>query len=844
MRYLILWLSLRHLSGNRVRTLLTLLGVVVGVTIFVAGVSLSSSTNESVAVSIDTLTGRADLEVRGPAQGFSRRWLTRMRADPNVVVAAPLVNAQGILQGVDREALLIFGIDPVADPYIRSYTLEAGRFLRKKSGEVLLSAAYMHEHGYRFGQVLTFVGAEGPQSFTVVGALAGEGPARLKNGAVAVMTLDDAARLRGSEMLDSIALKLVDGQSQDAMIDLLSARLPNILTVDTPQSRGAQVELLLAMISTNMVMSSLTVIGLGSTLVFNTMAVTVTRRRMEIGILRALGVSRERIRNLFLIESACIGVLGTIPGLLIGLALTASLSVAAIIPPPDGVPMSRIVMVTPPWVLVAATISGIGIPMLAGYLPSRAAARIEPVEALSPMRAETGAMQLNRRTTLLGAVLLFGSLAMLPVLDPKNIAMITLLAWTPLMAAGMLLTPVLIGLGGLLLPIMQRRFGLEGMLAAEHLTRRPRRVSATAVVLMVSLAMGVYITGFTRGFMGFVDDWNANENAWDLTVSAVGDGGSTFAVGSGLPESLPNRVETRAAIQTIAGERRTSVTLQGIAYNLRAIELAEFTRYARFVWGRGDEQQAYARVQDRRRPAMLVSNFVAFVSGVEVGDTVMIETPRGLVAFEIAGVIIDSSSLGQGVLVMDRRVYADLWRDPQVDRLLIKLKPGGDVHAERREIERRYSTTPLAISSAADLSAALRANLEPPMATMHIFIYLIMVTAVLGIANAMVISVLERRREIATLRAIGLRRERVVRSILLEVALLVTIASAIAVPLGIYMNYAIVSAFHDFVGLRLRLDPPGMILTLILSFLTALLAAFLPALQAGRVNVLEALRDE
>ena len=195
----LVWLTgLRHIARHKARTLLTLFGVVAGVATFVFAPSLAASIAESLRSAVEDMTGRAELEVRGPVEGFNERALRIARADAGVSLAAPATQTGAAMAG-RSEPLAILGIDPNVDREVRSYTLASGVFLDRANG-VLLTERYAREQGIRVGEHITLIAPGGSRRFTLIGTLADGGVARLNSGDLAVMRLRDAQDLRVSSV--------------------------------------------------------------------------------------------------------------------------------------------------------------------------------------------------------------------------------------------------------------------------------------------------------------------------------------------------------------------------------------------------------------------------------------------------------------------------------------------------------------------------------------------------------------------------------------------------------------------------------------------------------------------
>ncbi len=851
---LFLLTSLRHSARHKLRTLLTLLGIVAGVATFIFAPTLAASIARSVQEAGEDLAGRADLEIRGPTEGFHPRALSIARTVPGVAVAAPLVQAVGVLP--DRsEPLAVIGIDPKIDQAIRGYNLAQGRFLNR-SGEVLLAQSYAGERGLHLNQRITVIAPTGSFDFKIVGLLAGSGVARLNNGDVLVMPYKDAQTLRGNINLATIALTLQPAQDPNIVMAQLRAALPASLSIDIAQAKRGAVNDIQIVLNFVMGFTSFMILSVGSTLVYNTMAVAVAQRRSEIGVLRALGVTQRRVRQMFVIEAGFFGLVGSLVGILCGYALVQSagqsLNLSVMF---KALPHGKITAEVPAWLPFVTLLAGVGLPMLAGYLPARSAACVDPIEALSNTRSEVVFARFSRRRSALGLALLLLSVIELGVYQALDQRQIPLAVMLPLIISAelimlpgviLLLPDLIIALGRILPRLLQRGWGVTGLLAAENMTKRPKRMTATATVLLVCAWTAVVTSAMNFGYRAFTDEWNASANLWDLTVS--GAGSSPFKPQISLPAPLSEKIARRADVAAVVAERITTAESPTGDFDLRALDVATFrAQGGRFIWDKGDEETAYLRLSDASHPAILVSGFAAVTRHLAPGDMVTLRTPRGPQRFEVAGTVLDTIEpvqAGESSIIMDRQVYRRLWQDDRIDRLSLKLKPDQDTAATRRDLQHDYAGSGLVVVSPAEITAAFTTAIDNMVVVSQILSLLLLGTLIVGIANTFVIDVLDRRREMGLLRALGMFGRQVALSLVLEVIVLVSLISLLAVPMGMYTNYGNTLLMSRMFAIRFTLAPHEVLISLGLVLIAALLAAYLPARHAAKVDVLEALHYE
>ncbi len=851
---LLLLTSLRHIARHKVRTVLTLLGIVAGVSTFVFAPALAASIARSIQDAVTDLAGHADIEIRNNDDRLPPRTLSIARRVADVEVAAPLVQTVGVLP--DRsEPLMIFGIDPQIDQAIHVYQLVEGRW-PTRSGEALFSAAYARERDLHLNQRVTLIAPGQADNFKIVGLLAATGVGRLNGSDVVVLPYKDAQQLRGDDTLNVVAITLRAEADRDVAMSHLRAALPASAKIEFPQARQGSLDDIQMVLNFIIGFSSLMILSVGASLVFNTMAVAAAQRRVEIGILRSLGVTQRSVRVMFLLESGVLGLIGALAGIAAGYVLVQTagpgLDLSQVL---KGISTAQVTPEVPSWLPVVALCVGVGLPLLAGYLPARSAAHVDPVEALSGTRPEVGFMRANKRRVLLAVVLIASSvigLFTLMTIDQSqlpSVLRLPLLVTAQLLALPgvlLLLPSLIVGAGRVVPPIMQRLCGVAGLLASETLTKRPKRITGTAMVLLVCVWAAVVTSSTNFGYRAFVDEWNASENIWDLMVS--GASSSPFKPALSLSTSVIERITRRPEVFAVVAERHTTVkTVEG-DYDLRAIDIANFrSQGARFLWDKGDEATAYTRLADPDRPAVLVSGFAALTQNLEPGDFITLDTPRSPQRFEIIGTIlgaIQPAQAGEASLVMDRAVYRRLWQDNRVDRLSIKLQPDRDAAAVRRDFQTDYAGRGLVVISPAELAAAFSGAIDNMVIVSQVMSALLLVTLMLGIANTLVIDVLDRRREMGMLRALGLLGKQVASIFILEIILLIAIVSVLAIPLGIYHIFANTLAMAELFAIRFSLSPPEVIALLLVVLLAAIVASYVPARQASKVDVLEALHYE
>ena len=317
-------LSLPYLAKHRLRSLLTLAGIALGVAVLVAMYQANQSVLAGLRQTIAQIAGAADLQVSAGDTGIPEELLDRVRSVAEVGSASPVVEA---VVGTGRSGqgnLLVLGVDMTADQGIRDYDfggseLDDPLVFLAQPDSIMIGADFASRNGLAMGSRLVLETVEGARLFTVRGLLRPAGLAQAFGGSLAVMDIYAAQRVFGKERkFDRIDITARRGVAVDDCRRALTAALGSGFQVDAPSERRRYFEQVLVNYRRSTGFASIFALIVGLFLIQNTLVVAVAQRRGEIGILRALGATRSQIRTLFLLESGCLGLAGSLVGALLG----------------------------------------------------------------------------------------------------------------------------------------------------------------------------------------------------------------------------------------------------------------------------------------------------------------------------------------------------------------------------------------------------------------------------------------------------------------------------------------------------------------------------------------------
>jgi putative ABC transport system permease protein len=242
-----------------------------------------------------------------------------------------------------------------------------------------------------------------------------------------------------------------------------------------------------------------------------------------------------------------------------------------------------------------------------------------------------------------------------------------------------------------------------------------------------------------------------------------------------------------------------------------------------------------------------MSEVLAGRLGVKAGETLAILTPSGERSFPVVGVFYDYATDG-GKLVMDRSLYRTLWDDDTTTVIAVYVAPGADAGSVRRRLDEVMGQVGQVVTiSNAEIKREILAIFDRTFRVTYALELIAVVIALLGIVNTLLTSVLERQREMATLRAIGASAGQIRRLVLWEGLYLGALGAGLGVLGGIVLSFLLIHVINkQSFGWTIHFEFPAWLVVegVALAVGAALAASYLPALWAARQPVVDGLRYE
>ena len=853
-------ISWPYFRRHVLRTLLTVAGIVLGVAVFVGMHTANQSVLLAFTRTVDRIAGKTELQVTAGENGFDESVLERVQAASTVRVAVPVVEAVVDTRALERSGqsgqsgqgnILVLGVDMTGDRSLRDYDLDSGDeaviddplvFLAQPDS-LIVSKEFADRTGLAVGGRVTLGTVQGDKAFVVRGIMKSSGLTSAFGGNLAIMDVYAAQKMFGrGRTFDRIDLGVREGRTiADAQAELRGLLGPGF-DIDPPSGRGQQFEAMLAAYSMMVGISSLFALFIGMFIIYNSFAIAVTERRSEIGVLRALGATRRQIRNLFLVESAITGVIGSLGGLALGVLIAHGIaaSIGALISDVYGVAQRADELATSAGLLLLAFAIGVGTSIVAAAIPARSAAAVDPVQALQKGKYQVLSAGESRLRAILAAVLGVVSLVCLITSSSRAVFYV---GYALAIAVALLLSPLLsLLLARAIRPVLKIVRPVEGALAADSLIQAPRRTSASVAALMLSLALVVAFAGMARASYDSIIDWMETALNPDLFVLPSQ---SIVVRTIRFPADMGPRISSVPGVSLVQPVRDGRVTFRKTPVMLVAVDIESIERTAHRDPVAGNAAEMYRKTAAGE--GLMVSDNLAQLQHLKLGEMLELPAPGGLIRLPIVGIVVDYSDQ-QGTILMDRKLFIKYWSDDSVNAFRVYLEAGADMPTVRQRIVELFAgERQVFVLTNGELKGYILKVTDQWFGLTSIQIAVAVLVAILGIVNTLTVSITDRRRELGVLQAVGGLHGQIRRTIWIEALSIGVIGLVLGYSLGAINLYYILQIVHnDIAGMRLDYTyPVTVVLALVPAILgAAFVAALWPAESAVRGSLVEALEYE
>lgn len=840
-------LIFRRILREPARSLLVVLAVAVGVAVVLAIDLAGNAAAGSFHSSLETLAGENDLEVTATG-GVPEQIAGQLATLPYRLRVSPRIEDHATVTATGDTVPLI-GVDLVGE-----FNQHQDQGLSDLWSPDISETILKHindpdaiwttpQLGRQVGDKVTLLIDDRTRTYTVRGIIPES--ANL-SGDVVVMDMEAAQAATGkSGRVDRILLKVPDQPGIEYWQQKLHEALPSGIQVNPQGSQTDANRRMLSAFRWNLRILSYVALLVGAFLIYNTISVSVVRRRAEIGTVRALGASGRAVLLAFMAEALAFGAAGSLLAIPLG-RLLAGGAVRLL-----GATVDALYISSRPGALTLSAGSialafavGIATAAASALAPAREASLVPPTEAMARGRREFAVRVERGRGVWLSLCLAALALlaARVPAVDGKPL--FGYLAALLLVAAASLAIPGLTyWLTSVVSDVLRRWLGVEAMLAARGLGGSLRRTSVLVAALSVAIAMMTSVGIMVGSFRQTVIDWMNTQLPADLYLRPAGDPAADRH--PTISPELTEAIATLPGVETVSRFHAYEIEFQGLPITLAAIETnaRRFEESSAFASGR----PAAAVLRELAAPdAAMVSEPFANKHRVKAGDIVTLPLGENLVRFRIIDVFYDYGN-ERGFVVIDWRTAERYLPDMRASNLAVYLTPGANLAPVREEIQRAAANRDVLIFSNRELRQEGIRIFDQTFAITYALEAIAVVVAVMGIAGALMSIVIDRRREFGILRYLGATGGQIRKLILMEAGLIGVLANIAGVVLGFLLSLVLIYVINkQSFGWTIRFHLPWMILAAALGivYLATVLAGIYPSRIARLLNPIEVVHEE
>jgi putative ABC transport system permease protein len=763
-------LSLAPLFQNRGRTVVSVLAIALGVALGYAVQLINRTAANEFAQALYTLSGEADLTVRGARAGFDEALYPVVARLPEVAVASPVIEVDARLPG-RIDSLRVLGLDPFQVGRLQPALVPEGgeRLDTLRSDTIFLSPAAADWLGLRRGDVLDVQVGLSQVRLQVAGLLA-QGAARERLG---VMDIAAAQwRLERIGTLTRIELRLRPGADIDALKAALQPRLPPGVFVERPRSTVESNLRLSRAYRVNLGVLALVALLTGGLLVFSTQALSVVRRRSELALLRVLGVTRGRMVRLLALESALIGVVGALLGLGVGHLLAAGVvqtvgadlgaGFFAGVQPQLRTDLAGLALFFCAGVLAA---------LAGGMLPALEAARAQPAQALKAGDAQSAYGAL--RSPWPGVVFTLAGAALTRLPPVEGLPLFGYCAIALLLIGAITLMPWVAARLFAVLPLPRAAWAA---LAVAQMRGAAAQAGVSLASIVAAVGLLVSMSIMVASFRISLDQWLHRMLPADVYLRAGSAGDTGF-----LDEAVQKAIARMPGVQRVEFLRAQQVLLDPTRPRLTL--LARDLPPARAATVLPLVMPALEPLPSDP-PPIWITEPVADLFALRPGSRIEVPLAGRKVSFTVAGVWRDYARQN-GALLIDRALYVKLTGDRLATDaglwLLPDASPAQFEHAMRVAIP---ESRQIELSDPGEIRRLSLSIFDRTFAVTYALEICALVIGLFGLSSSIAAQVLARRREFGMLRHIGMTRRRIAAMLATEGVLAGTLGLAIGLALG------------------------------------------------------------
>ena len=855
----ILWINaFRYYFRSFTQSILAVLGVAVGIAVFVAVDLANDSAKQSFRNSAVSIFGDTEFQLMGSTSGISENVYSDVvksaELQPLLNIIRPIIDKQITLtdsNGVEDKYRLL-GINVINENVLSRNNKYGIDFLNSSQtsfnffaeNQVFVSSILASKKQLSIAD--EFLVEDTNNKISIVGFFQGDNSLQrelMQN--VIITDISVAQNITNSNgILTRIDISSVYDQNEKIALDKWFSLLPSGVQLIPSYTYSEARKSITKSFDTNLLALSLLALLVGLYLIYNMMTFSIHRRKNLFGTLRAIGVTKNEIFFLVLVEGLLIGLIGAIFGIMLGILLayfllgliSSTINYQFFSSSPNSIALDITI-------IYQALILGISGSIVSVLIPAWSASRIQPRELIDIYGKYSTYNNYHMVLFFLG--LLLCSFGYLITLTPITNLIIGFIAMFLVIVGLSLTVPTTTQIVLLIISSILEKIGRPTIftLSVETIKNSLNTIAICIAALSVSIAMTIGIGCMIQSFRATVEEWLNQSLVADIYIAPP-----TLSFGQdpkGIDDEFIKYVSDIPEIEYISQLGSFEIFKDGYLLNLIVVDSAEKIFDEVIQLKEGEKKDIWNDFV--QTDSILISEPLAFQKNIQINDTFDILTDTGLKSFTVRGIYYDYSSTS-GIAMVSKQVYDNYWNNSKVTSLALYLNDSQNSELVFNKLLDKFDTDwDLQIISSKKLNNASMEIFDKTFEITFVLRSISLIVAFIGILGAISAIILSRAREFSILKSIGFTNNQLRTIIGNQTFIIGVISGLISIPLGIIITNLLIQIINKQSfgwSIPMQLLPSVFVEGIMVAILSSVLASIYPSIKISRNNIRKTLMGE